>query len=961
MVGIVASGIFCAVLGVSSSSISHVMVLIQCRPQLDSRGIHHLCTSLDVKTIFVDNRYASKVTELADSHEILSISSLVDEISRATTVPPPPQRVLSEIAYFCHTSGTSSGLPKPIPQTHAGVVAAVPRLSSSEEIATFSTTPLYHGGLPDCFRAWASAASIWFFPEGIVPITAANICSAVNCVQDGTLKYFSSVPFVLQMLSEEEEGIKLLRAMDLVGVGGAPLATTTGDRLVRQAINLVSRMGSAECGFLMSSHRDYATDKDWQYLRPLPDSQLLSFEPRENGLSELVVRPGWPFRAKVNQGDGSYATSDLFEPHPTIPHAWKYHSRADAQIVLMNGKKFDPSPLEAAIVASIDSLRDVFIFGSGKEYPGIIIFPKDESTSKEAIIELVWPHISQMNDNSQSHARISKFMMRVACLPSHETALEKSSKGTVLRPPAEKKYAGIIDAAYTVPSHTPTHITANQDLDCVVMDCFNAILGHDIDPHRDVFQQGVDSIACVQLRKLLHSRLSISEAEYLPLNVIYDQGTVDGLVSYLSRTDRKASRNDTQDTHQQMRDLVEKYSKFERPRPITSTKPRRTVVLSGATGFLGSHILQSLRQTPTIEHIICLTRCRSRSEAHDKVSSAIFKVGLPDLSAAGDFHNILCLPSDMTRDSIGLAEHDLEQIKETALVFIHAAWSVNFALHLGSFEEQLSGVHNLMALAIESRARFVFVSSTAAVMASRDRIIEEAISDDPSDSSSLGYSQSKWVAEKICEAANNAMKVNGAGSNDVSGVAVVRVGQLCCNQKGVWNTAEAYPLLLSTAKMTGCLPDLSEERLSWMPVEDAAQSVLDIAFHDSNYRSSSETDGQVRGLPVYHIVNNSKAPSWKQMLQWLQSMDSQRSFEIVKPKEWMMRLEGALDRHPDHSCQALLGMWRKRYCEGDANQTNDEAIFGTNIAEEVSPTMRGLRAVDRERIEKLWGWVLRTS
>jgi len=44
----------------------------------------------------------------------------------------------------------------------------------------------------------------------------------------------------------------------------------------------------------MSSHRDYAKDKEWQYLRSSQGSDALSFEKQEDGTSELIVMPGWP-------------------------------------------------------------------------------------------------------------------------------------------------------------------------------------------------------------------------------------------------------------------------------------------------------------------------------------------------------------------------------------------------------------------------------------------------------------------------------------------------------------------------------------------------------------------------------------------------------------------------------------------------------------------------------------------
>jgi hypothetical protein len=82
--------------------------------------------------------------------------------------------------------------------------------------------------------------------------------------------------------------------MDIVGVGGAALPAEIGDRMVKAGVNLISRFGSAECGFLLSSFRDFARDKNWQYLRNYNPPSLVDFEPRDDNLAELVVKSGWP-------------------------------------------------------------------------------------------------------------------------------------------------------------------------------------------------------------------------------------------------------------------------------------------------------------------------------------------------------------------------------------------------------------------------------------------------------------------------------------------------------------------------------------------------------------------------------------------------------------------------------------------------------------------------------------------
>lgn len=419
----------------------------------------------------------------------------------------------NDVAYLHHTSGTSTGLPKPIALTHRAAVGVLPMLEASSK-ATFTTTPLYHGGVADCFRAWMSGDLIWLFPGKEVPITTSTVLCSLNCAERISelstcpVKYFSCVPYVLQMLAADEIGLNALRVMDLVGVGGAALPSNVGDELVQKGVKLLSRFGSAECGFLMSSHRDYSADQEWQYLRSR-GSASLDFEAREDGLAELIIRSNWPYMAKRNRENGSFATADLFEPHPTIPDAWRYHSRADSQLTLVTGKKFDPAPMEDAIATS-PLLKDVLVFGNGQQCPGALLFRSNNlaDMSSELLLHEIWPRIEKLNADGQTHTRLSKSMLVV--MPSEAPGLEKSSKGTVLRGQAEKRYQVDISRAYQGGlendeangdhSQVPDHEIPKAILEFIK----GAISStENIPEDSDLFSCGVDSVACMQIRALL--------------------------------------------------------------------------------------------------------------------------------------------------------------------------------------------------------------------------------------------------------------------------------------------------------------------------------------------------------------------------------------------------------------------------------------------------------------------------
>lgn len=338
-------------------------------------------------------------------------------------------------------------------------------------------------------------------------------------------------------MATHEEGLSHLQGMDIVGVGGAALPSEVGNMLVEQEVNLISRFGSAECGFLISSHREYCKDKEWEYLRSASSGDFLQFEARKDGLSELVIHQGWPHFAKCNREDGSYATSDLFMPHPSIPDAWRYHSRSDSQLTLITGKKFDPAPLEDAIKGSSSFIEDVLIFGNGKPYAGALIFRSEEASSKsdDEVVANIAPSIERLNKESQSHAKISQNML--IPVTYRKNGLQKSTKGTMIRTQAEKHYAQEIEAADNVKLLFDGWKMVDAEIPQAVHEIVASVVGNvnteHLSDHTDLFSFGVDSVASIQIRHSL-SRLA-QGATALPVSIVEDSGTIARLSNTILR------------------------------------------------------------------------------------------------------------------------------------------------------------------------------------------------------------------------------------------------------------------------------------------------------------------------------------------------------------------------------------------------------------------------------------------
>lgn len=978
-------------------------------PQLDRASIDQLCAARDVEYLFHDTDHANKAMEVKvltrvnlESNEFASVqrgdADVEIQIARGGKV--------SAVPYLHHSSGTSSGKPKVITQTNAAAFAALPSIDSSPGAATFSSTPLYHGGVADCFRAWTSGQMIWLFPGGDKPITAHTVLACLSVADERSsnnatvpVKYFSSVPYVLRDLAANHEGIDTLRRMDIVGVGGAAFPTTLGQKLVSEGVNLVSRYGSAECGFLLSSYRDFRNDSDWDYLRSDTGAEHLSFEPQSSGLFELVVKPGWPHMAKINREDGSYATADLLERHPIKPNAWRYHSRADAQITLVNGKKFDPEPIESAIVSKckLDHVSDVLVFGDGESYPGALIFSrKGSDTSPESLLEQIWPTVADVNQQNPSHARLSRGnLMVIFHGDGNDSSLEKSSKGTILRTKAYERYHDRMSQVYNgyaVDSDLGCPVNNKSELIVALTCVVERTTSKRLAAHEDFFEQGVDSLACMQIRQALQRLVVSLQQRYrddaregvnedrgslqapgleispwylnhgeLPSNLLYDCGTIEGLAGFLLGQSKPGQGNDLR----LMKELASKHSNFSIPSipAESSPKPKEdglVVLLTGATGALGTHLLDVYRSRSEVKRIYCLLRASDTLMASQRVDKALKSKAREGLEPTG---KVVCIPCNLADAKLGMDESILGVMRSTVDLIIHAAWAVNFTLTLKSFEFYLASLQNLLNLGFAAaqatsgylpdhclqkrRVRFAFCSSIASVSSSSSLPVAEKVSDDPSDASPLGYSRSKWVAESICENAHRTAQGEGVPFD----VEIYRIGQLCGDtEHGIWNRTEAWPLMLSTSDVVRCLPNLLDEKLNWLPLDIAANAIREITLKKC-VQENSRTE-----VPVYHILNPHSWPSWTDMLRWLQEKEEGR-FEIVSAAAWLEALERYLTAsHLNHPSHKLLDLWKDRYLSR-AEKVKMKPEFAVMAAASASGTMKAVNPVSRELVEKMWTWI----
>lgn len=219
------------------------------------------------------------------------------------------------------------------------------------------------------------------------------------------------------------------------------------------------------------------------------------------------------------------------------------------------------------------------------------------------------------------------------------------------------------------------------------------------------------------------------------------------------------------------------------------------------------NILAQLLKKRTVKKVFCLVRATTKEAAKSRVISTLESKGLPSL-VENDSSRVSFLPADLSKPSLGLDEETLSEIRQTLTLVVHSAWAVNFNLGVRSFESQhIRGAHNLINVCLQTEtvnpARFYFCSSISAAAATPlPATIGEYHIENYSHAQPMGYARSKLVTEHI---------IKNAGERRGMTATVLRVGQIVGDTRhGSWNTTEAIPLMIQSAKTMGALPALEE-------------------------------------------------------------------------------------------------------------------------------------------------------
>ncbi|KAG9610444.1 acetyl-CoA synthetase-like protein, partial [Aureobasidium melanogenum] len=235
------------------SRLGHSVLLLSTR--ITDEAHESLLRTTKATTLLYNVAFETTASALTGHNSGLRVMEICDTTALPTTsenVKPArldASRESLNTSFIIHSSG-STGIPKPIFQTHKASLFAY---SQHFNRIGHITLPLYHNhGICCLFRAIWAGKKIYIY-NAKLPLTSQHLLATLKEHRD--IKILYAVPYALKLLSETEEGLKLLSELDIVMFGGSACPKPIGDRLVESGVNLVGHYGATELGQLMTSFR----------------------------------------------------------------------------------------------------------------------------------------------------------------------------------------------------------------------------------------------------------------------------------------------------------------------------------------------------------------------------------------------------------------------------------------------------------------------------------------------------------------------------------------------------------------------------------------------------------------------------------------------------------------------------------------------------------------------------------
>jgi len=678
---------------------------------------------------------------------------------------------------------------------------------------------------------------------------------------------------------------------------GEALSRDLAEQLLQKSSALWNLYGPTETTVYSSGYRvESAPDEPMRIGRPLANTQMYILDKRYQpvpmgAVGDLYIggdglavgywqRPELtaerfvvnPFRTNERM----YWTGDLarYLPDGNIVCL----GRVDDQVKI-HGVRVELGEVEIAL-RNLEGVRDAVVV-SWKDARGdtqlvghVIAKEKDALTSSQLRVQLrerlpevmIPPYILF----TEGFPQTANGKVQRAALPSPEEVRQKSS-GKVIEPPSTQTEQMLARAWANILGIDVNIIGRDSD--------FMDLGGHSL----------LMTLLMVEVRKKFDISYTLREffaaSTLKKFAVLIDQRRQDRAGKSNGRQNPASTR--TSEWARQRMAFLQREAELPRyiaPARGTTYQPAKeihTVLITGATGFLGAYTVAEILNTTSAE-VYCLVRPRRGENSKERIEKQMkrYQVWAEEEAWQSAWNSRLhVVDGDVTLPRLGMKAADYERLAREVDAIFHGAAHVNFIYPYEALRAtNVLGIHEIIQFAFYARIKPVHHLSTAAIwpMGSQYKYYEK----DPIDHYgllNLGYDEAKWVGEKcLLHAEERGLPVARYRPGEVGGDSVT----------GRCVTDHFIIACFKGFLQFGLFPDLDIE-VDVAPVDYVAKSMVYMAFHRN-----------VLGR-AFHLTNPSRR-RLKDGMAYLRNFGYQ--FEEVS----FVDLRDRLINSPDFSNNALF-------------------------------------------------------
>ncbi|MDZ7922746.1 MAG: thioester reductase domain-containing protein [Marinagarivorans sp.] len=318
------------------------------------------------------------------------------------------------------------------------------------------------------------------------------------------------------------------------------------------------------------------------------------------------------------------------------------------------------------------------------------------------------------------------------------------------------------------------------------------------------------------------------------------------------------------------------------PSTLNNTKNQgaiKTVLLTGANGFVGVHLLQQLSRRGVT--VVCLIRATSPSHAEQRLRAAFKAQHLNYSAIAAQVHILI---GDVAKPQLGLMpEHYAALINECDAIIHNAATTSVMRDYQSLAAANVTATQECFSLAATAKIPMHLISTIAVAPATglpEDFVPWHSGLKD-------GYQQSKWTAEN-CMANAHALGYP---------VSIYRLGRITGSlSSGFINEQDLAWRMIRASTITGQFPNIALAE-PWSPVDQIAQFVALQVLNNQHF-------GVYNPVPKHRVVLS-------QIFAWLQAAGLPLTPAAMP--QWLMQLQN----NADEGCQALAGFFEQRRQAGE--------------------------------------------